>query len=73
MLRLALSALLLGTLAARGWAAEPAPLPGWQDVVAATPYWESKGAYANLTTIRRWVLTGSGYCEEPGRHILFDR
>jgi hypothetical protein len=50
-----------------------APLSGWREVVEATPYWESQGVYANLITIRRWVLTGSGYCEEAGRHILFDR
>jgi hypothetical protein len=53
--------------------AAPAPLAGWRDVVDATPYWESQGVYDNLITIRRWVLTGSGYCEQADRHILFDR
>ncbi|MGE0621985.1 MAG: hypothetical protein AB7I04_00185 [Pseudomonadales bacterium] len=70
-------ALLLGLAltigAVRGVAAEPAPLNGWRDVVAATPYADSQGSYVNLITIRRWVLTGSGFCEEPDRHILFDR
>lgn len=54
-------------------AADPAPLSSWQDVVAATPYWESQGVYANLMTLRRWVLMGEGYCGEKNRHILFDR
>jgi len=51
----------------------PAPLAGWREIVAATPYEESQGAYANLLTIRRWVLAREGYCENPDRHILFDR
>jgi hypothetical protein len=51
----------------------PAPLSSWRDVVARTQYWESQGVYANLVTIRRWVLTRGGYCEEADRHILFDR
>ena len=65
--------LLLVALAVSGAVAAQTPLPGWREVVEATPYWESQGVYANLMTIRRWVLTGTGYCEEPGRHILFDR
>lgn len=60
---------MLGALAAA--AAEP--LPSWQDVVRSTPYWESQGVHANLTTIRRWVLAGEGYCGRIDRHILFDR
>jgi len=51
----------------------PAPSPAWRDVVAAMPYDDSQGNYVNLITIRRWVLTGSGYCEQSGRHIFFDR
>jgi len=71
MLRFAIPALLLfGALHAD--AADPAPLSGWRAVVAETPFSDSGGAYDNLLTIRRWVLTGSGYCEQPGRHILFD-
>jgi len=71
MLRFAIPALLLfGALATD--AAEPAPLSGWRDIVAETPFSDSIGAYDNLLTIRRWVLTNSGYCEQPGRHILFD-
>jgi len=45
----------------------------WRDVITATPFWESQGAYANLLTIRRWVLTRQAFCEQPNRHILFDR
>lgn len=54
-------------------AAEPEPLSSWRDVVAQSPYWESQGVYANLTTIRRWVLARKAYCEDADRHILFDR
>lgn len=71
--RIALRSLMLLVLCTPVAVADPAPLPSWRDVVAATPYWESQGAYANLMTIRRWVLTGTGFCEEAGRHILFDR
>lgn len=45
----------------------------WQAVVRASPYWVSKGAFANLKTIRRWVLNGEAYCEKKHRHILFDK
>lgn len=48
-------------------------MSNWRDVIAATPYWQSQGVYANLLTIRRWVLTGQSYCEQANRHILFDR
>jgi len=64
---------LVGVFVAVQVAAEPAPVSSWRDVVTPTPYWESQGAFANLITIRRWVLAGEGYCEEPSRHILFDR
>lgn len=47
--------------------------PNWQTMIRQTPYWESKGAYANLVTIRQWVLQGSSFCENPERHILFDK
>ncbi len=43
----------------------------WVSVVRASPYWVSQGVYENIVTIRRWVLTESGYCSEPNRHILF--
>jgi hypothetical protein len=49
------------------------PLSGWQEVIRRSPYWESQGVHANLTTIRRWVLAGESYCGEKDRHILFDR
>lgn len=29
--------------------------------------------HSNLTTIRRWVLAGQGFCGEKHRHVLFDR
>ena len=51
----------------------PAPLDHWQQAVRASPYWISQGAFANLMTLRRWVLTGSGYCADKDRHLLFDR
>jgi hypothetical protein len=54
-------------------AGAPAPLAQWQDVIRQSPYWESQGVHANLTIIRRWVLASEAYCEQPRRHILFDR
>lgn len=51
---------------------EAPPLDSWQQVVRGSPYWVSQGVFANLTTIRRWVLMRESYCEQPGRHILFD-
>ncbi|MDX1457492.1 MAG: hypothetical protein R3276_07865 [Marinobacter sp.] len=45
----------------------------WTSVVRDSPYWVSQGVYENIVTIRRWVLTESGYCSEPDRHILFGR
>lgn len=44
----------------------------WQHVIRNSPYWISQGAYENLATIRRWVLTGSSFCENSERHIFFD-
>lgn len=43
----------------------------WTSVVRDAPYWVSQGVYDNIVTIRRWVLTESGYCSETDRHILF--
>ncbi|WP_175481821.1 hypothetical protein [Marinobacter zhejiangensis] len=54
-------------------AADPAASPGWMSVVRDTPYWESQGVYNNIVTVRRWVLTESGFCSESNRHILFGR
>jgi hypothetical protein len=51
----------------------PAPLASWQDAIRQSPYWESQGVYANLSTIRRWVLAGEAFCGKQSRHILFDR
>ncbi|MEQ8406938.1 MAG: hypothetical protein RKH07_01510 [Gammaproteobacteria bacterium] len=45
---------------------------GWRSVVRATPYWESKGVAANLTTVRHWVLFSESYCANPDRHLLLD-
>jgi hypothetical protein len=44
----------------------------WTQVVRTSPYWVSQGVYNNILTIRNWVLSESGYCSEPERHILFD-
>jgi len=63
--------LLTGNLLAG--AAGQAPLSGWQSAVSRTPFSESRGVHANLMTIRRWVLTGEGFCDKARRHILFDR
>jgi len=65
--------LFLMAISASAGAAEPVPLSSWQSVVEVTPYRESRGAHANLATIRRWVLASEGYCSEARRHILFDR
>ncbi len=67
-----LFAVLLIVLAERSPAAEPVPLDGWRTVIERTPLWESQGVYTNLATIRRWVLTGTSFCEESDRHILYD-
>jgi len=42
-------------------------------VVRSTPYADSQGVADNLATIRRWVLFGESYCEQPDRHLLLDR
>ena len=49
------------------------PASGWQAIVRGAELAESQGVQANLRTIRTWVLTGSGFCDTPDRHILFDR
>ncbi|MCH8532061.1 MAG: hypothetical protein LAT65_14510 [Saccharospirillum sp.] len=45
----------------------------WLEVIRETPYVYSQGFYTNLSTIRRWVLLNESYCEQPDRHILYDR
>lgn len=45
----------------------------WLRVVRDTPYVFSAGLFDNLSTIRRWVLLGEGYCDRLNRHILFDQ
>lgn len=44
----------------------------WQSLIRQTPYWQSKYLFRNLSTIRRWVLLGKGYCHRPDRHLLFN-
>lgn len=51
--------------------ADPEQPADWETVVRDSPYWVSQGVYSNITTIRRWVLAGSGYCADTERHILF--
>src|SRR5690625_2814592 len=48
------------------------PAESWRSVVRASPYWMSQGAFQNLVTLRRWVLTGAAYCEQKNRHVLFN-
>ena len=45
----------------------------WLEVVRQTPYWASQDLARILTTVRRWVLLGEGYCSNTKRQILFDR
>ncbi|MEX0604008.1 MAG: hypothetical protein WD623_10675 [Marinobacter sp.] len=65
-----LIALLMST-AAPGYAVE-AGREDWKSIVRDSPYWVSQGVYDNITTIRRWVLTESGYCSDQDRHIFYD-
>jgi hypothetical protein len=50
-----------------------AALDNWPQVVRNSPYWISQGVFDNLKTIRRWVLAEESFCEEPNRHIVYDR
>lgn len=52
--------------------AAAAPVENWQDIIRQAPYWTSQGVYANMLTIRRWVLEEAGYCSNQERHLLFD-
>lgn len=49
------------------------PLDSWQEVIRSSPYWLSQGVFENILTVRRWVLFGTGYCQNRERHLLFDR
>ncbi|MEQ8954241.1 MAG: hypothetical protein RL120_08920 [Gammaproteobacteria bacterium] len=49
------------------------PESSWLNIVRQTPYAESQGVASNLATIRQWVLFGNGFCDEPRRHLLYDR
>jgi len=44
----------------------------WQSLIRQTPYWQSKYLFRNLSTIRRWVLLGQGYCHRTDRHLMFN-
>ncbi|MBS3804159.1 MAG: lytic transglycosylase domain-containing protein [Oleiphilaceae bacterium] len=48
-----------------------APGGGYTEIIRAAPYWVSQDTYNNIVTIRRWVLSESGYCSRPERHVLF--
>ena len=48
------------------------PVPAWLQVVRDTPYVYSHNWFRNLTHIRTWVLTETGYCSDTDRHLLFD-
>jgi hypothetical protein len=64
----------LSLLSALSQASTPAQeLADWTEVVRESPYWESKGVYTNIMTVRRWILESSSYCENTDRHIFFDR
>lgn len=63
--------ILLFCLATAGHASTSV-LTDWKTIVRDSPYWVSQGVYENIITIRRWVLSESGYCSDPDRHILFD-
>lgn len=60
--------ILAVTTSARATPEQPAD---WTTLVREAPYWVSQGVYSNITTIRRWVLAGSGYCADTERHVLF--
>lgn len=42
-------------------------------LVRSMPYADSQGVADNLATVRRWVLFGESFCEQPDRHLLMDR
>lgn len=44
----------------------------WTDIVRTKAFAESQGVYQNMLTVRGWVLTRSGQCEQQNRHLLFD-
>ncbi|MEX0828241.1 MAG: hypothetical protein WD005_04740 [Haliea sp.] len=73
VLTAALSLLLLPLPGVSQQSGTPEPVDSWLEIVRQTPYSASQGVAANLATIRRWVLLGDSYCNEPQRHILFDR
>src|SRR5690625_3950525 len=65
------SALALDRKTAEKQSQNPAA-ESWRSVVRASPYWMSQGAFQNLVTLRRWVLTGAAYCEQKHRHVVFN-
>lgn len=73
LLRLSLGISLAIVLRLSAHADVPQPMDSWQQAVRSSPYWISQGSYDNLVTIRSWVLKRQSFCEQPDRHILFDR
>lgn len=70
---LAVASMALALMRPAELRAEESQPPPWLQVVRDTPYVFSEGLYDNLSTLRRWVLLGDGYCSEPQRHVLFDQ
>lgn len=68
-----LSTLVITLLAFSPSATAQALEASWLNIVRQTPYAESQGVALNLATIRQWVLFGTGFCEQPDRHLLYDR
>ena len=66
-----LTVLVLLSGAHGSWVGATEPSP-WLQVVRHTPYVYSANWFRNLTNIRTWVLTESGYCSDTDRHLLFD-
>ncbi len=62
----------LALLCAQGAYASSSESSPWLQVVRHTPYIYSHNWFRNLSDIRRWVLTESGYCAKQDRHLLFD-
>ncbi|MDG5500058.1 lytic transglycosylase domain-containing protein [Marinobacter sp. BGYM27] len=68
-----LTGLLAGLLSAFSGPLQAEELKDWTSVIRESPYWESKGVYSNIRSVRRWILEGQAYCSDENRHIFFDR
>lgn len=49
-----------------------APFSSWTEVVRTKAFDDSQGVYDNMMSVRRAILTRSGYCSDLNRHLLFD-